>query len=245
MLNHFIKRKTAPINRLATQINGYADSSQKILAIETSGSTFSLALAEDSRLVSEVFWYSGLSHSERLIPALDRMLADAGWKLEAISTIAVSVGPGSFTGIRVGLSCARTLAQTLSLPLAGMTTLDLLAAAVPSGPYRVIPVIDALRGEVFAAGARGEPAIVPVKEMKAFFKKQKGPLMFVGNAVETHKEEINKAFGKQALFAHSNLNYPRAGVLALAARCLPSHHYSRIHPLYIRRSWAEEKRPNS
>ena len=221
-----------------------AQKGNKILAIETSGSTFSLALAERERLIAEVFWYSGLAHSERLVPALDRLMSDAGWKLEEISTIVVSTGPGSFTGIRVGISCARTLAQTLALPLTGMTTLDLLTTAVPCGPYRIVPIIDALRGEVFTVNGNGESIIAAIPELKHLFNKQKEMLLFVGNAVATYQEDISKLFGKKALFPNPYLNVPRAGVLALSARKLKSHPYSRIHPLYIRRSWAEEKQKN-
>ncbi len=221
-----------------------ANHKKRILAIETSGTTFSLALAEDGCLVSEVFWYSGLTHSERLIPALDRLLSDAGWHLEELSVIAVSTGPGSFTGIRVGLSCARTLAQTLHLPLVGMTTLELLAAAVPEGPYRVVPIIDALRGEVFTLSENGDPVIISVTGFKRLFKKSAIPFLFVGNAVESFREEIKGLFGKKAVLADTCLNSPRAGVLALAAQKLQPHSYTRIHPLYIRRSWAEEKQRN-
>src|SRR5512133_919805 len=105
----------------------------RTLAIETSGSTFSLALAENGLLLAEIYRHSGLTHSECLVPLLERLLREAGWEPSSFDKVAVSTGPGSFTGIRVGLACARVLAQGLRKPLVGINSLDLLAAGVPSG----------------------------------------------------------------------------------------------------------------
>lgn len=214
----------------------------KILAIETSGVTFSVALSENGRLVSEVFWHSGLKHSEKLIPAVDKLLKKAGWKLKDLGKIAVSTGPGSFTGIRVGLSCARLLSQDIGIPLAGFDTLELLEKGVNARGLEVFAAIDALRGEVFARGSRtGKPEIEAAGDFIARVQKEKGQVCIAGSAALTYLSEFSTKLKGKAVFCQNEDNYPRAGVLALLAEKKKGAKYDRIKPLYIRRSWAEER----
>jgi tRNA threonylcarbamoyladenosine biosynthesis protein TsaB len=214
----------------------------KILAIETSGATFSIALSENGSLVSELFWHAGLSHSERLIPAIKWLVGQAAWKQEELEKIAVSTGPGSFTGIRVGLTCARTMAQGLRVPLVGMDSLALLKAAVPAGDRLIYPAIDALRDEVYVYGAKNKSIeIHAVEKVCADLKKTGKDILLVGNAGEKYGAEIRKALKRKVVFAGDNLNFPRAGVLAIAAFQKEGTGYQLVQPLYIRRSWAEER----
>ena len=94
----------------------------KILAIETSGHTMSVALAENNALVAELFWHDGMKHAERLVSSIAGLLREAGWQPAELARIAVSTGPGSFTGVRIGVTCARTMAQTLGVPVVGRHT---------------------------------------------------------------------------------------------------------------------------
>lgn len=212
----------------------------KILAIETSGATFSAALAEGRHLAAEIFWHAGLMHSERLLPNIRRLLDEAGWKFQDIERVAVTTGPGSFTGIRVGITCARTIAQYLRVRVFTATALDLLAAAVPKSGQVVYPVIDALRGEVYVRRAGGGVCIRAVKDVLKALARSRKNILLVGNAVPAHFAGVPK--NRAIALAPENLWYPRAGVLAVMAAAHPGKLFSTVKPLYVRRSWAEEKR---
>lgn len=214
----------------------------KLLAIETSGATFSIALAEDNRLVSELFWHAGLTHSERLVPAIEELLRQAGWNIEELGKIAVSTGPGSFTGIRVGLTCARTVAQALDVPLVGIDTLSLIKAAIPDCGRLVCPAIDALRGEVFVRRpGRKEIVIRSVDDFCEDLRKTRKEVLVAGNAALQYAQELRKALRTKVALADTHLNYPRAGVLALTALPMKGTSYREVQPLYVRRSYAEER----
>ncbi len=122
----------------------------RVLAIETSTLAGGVALAEPERIVSEYALDVRTTHSERLMPAIDRLLADAGWALATLDGLAVSVGPGSFTGLRIGISTAKGLAFGLDVPIAPVPTLDALAARLPFAASPVCPVLRARRDEVYA-----------------------------------------------------------------------------------------------
>lgn len=214
----------------------------KILAIETSGVTFSAALSEKGRVVSEVFWPAAAgSHSETLIPAVNRLLKRNGWKLGELDRIAVSTGPGSFTGIRVGLTFARTAAQNLGLQVAAVNTLDVLAGNAAAG-QNPEPAIDALRNEVYVRkGGSGRVEIESVDRFLGRLKKKKN-IKILGSAAVSYAKEIRKALGPNALSLSEEANYPRAGKLAVMAESVRGQDYQNVKPLYVRRSWAEEKR---
>ena len=213
----------------------------RILAIETSGSAFSVALAEKGKLVSEIFWRSGLRHSELLVPAIKRILKKARWKINSIKKVAVSTGPGSFTGIRVGLSCAKTLAQAYNIPLVGIDTIDVLTAGAKNTGREVIPVIDALRDEVFIKDKNGRVAIRNSCELLNELKARGAKYYLIGSAVENSRNMIKSVLGDRALAAPAKQNFPRAGVLALIAEKEKGVKYDKVEPLYVRRSWAEER----
>lgn len=215
----------------------------KTVALETSGTSFSLALADDETLITELFWQSGLKHSETLIPALSRLMAEAGWQPSMVEKVAVSIGPGSFTGIRVGLSCARAFAQSSGIPVVGMTTLALLRAAVPPTSHRVVPLIDALRNEVYMENKSGDARIVAVDRLKKEIRASAGSrILFVGSGAVAYRHGLAQQFGARALIAPAAFHIPRAGILAIAAQKIAGTQYDAILPLYIRRSWAEENR---
>jgi tRNA threonylcarbamoyladenosine biosynthesis protein TsaB len=101
--------------------------------------------------VAEYVLDVSVTHSERLLSAIDRVLADAGWAARDVQGLAVAVGPGSFTGLRVGISTTKGLALALGVPVAAVPTLDAMAATVPWAAVRVCPVLTARRDEVYAA----------------------------------------------------------------------------------------------
>ena len=123
----------------------------RILAVETSTLAGSVALLDDGRVAGQILLDIALTHSERLMAMVDGLLRDCGWKAEQLDALAVSIGPGSFTGLRVGIATVKGLALALALPVASVPTLDALASNVPFADAPVCPLLDARKGEVYLA----------------------------------------------------------------------------------------------
>jgi tRNA threonylcarbamoyladenosine biosynthesis protein TsaB len=123
----------------------------RVLALDTSTLAGGVALVEGNRTIAESLLDIRLTHSERLMPAVDQLLREAGWGPHDLEGVAVAVGPGSFTGLRIGVSAAKGLALALSIPVAVVPTLDALAAALPFAEWPVCPVLVARRDEVYAS----------------------------------------------------------------------------------------------
>jgi len=123
----------------------------RVLAVETSTLSGGAALLDGERVVGEYTLDVRLTHSERLMAAIDQLLIDAGWTVRELEGLAVSVGPGSFTGLRVGLSTVKGLALALAIPVAAVPTLDAMAAMLPYASLPVCPVLDARKREVYAS----------------------------------------------------------------------------------------------
>ena len=123
----------------------------RVLAVDTSTLAGGVALVDGERLVAEYLLDVSVTHSERLLAAIDAVISDARWSPRDLQGLAVSVGPGSFTGLRVGISTVKGLALALGIPVAAVPSLDALAAAVPWASLPVCPVLRARRQEVYAA----------------------------------------------------------------------------------------------
>jgi tRNA threonylcarbamoyladenosine biosynthesis protein TsaB len=119
--------------------------------VETSTLAGGVALLEGDRLVGEYRLDVRVTYSERLMVAIDRVLVDGGWAAGDLEGLAVAVGPGSFTGLRIGLSAVKGLALALGVPIAPVPTLDAMAASLPFADLPVCPVLDARKGEVYAS----------------------------------------------------------------------------------------------
>jgi len=130
----------------------------RVLAVETSTLAGGAALLDGERVVGQYLLDVRVTHSERLLVAVDRLLEDAGWRPAHLEGLAASVGPGSFTGLRIGLGTVKGLALALAIPVAAVPTLDAMAAALPWATLPVCPVLDARKGEVYAALYRWDGA---------------------------------------------------------------------------------------
>jgi tRNA threonylcarbamoyladenosine biosynthesis protein TsaB len=130
----------------------------RVLGIETSTSQASVALLEGGKLVIARAHPRPKQSAERLLPLIAELLSEAGWARTSVSRIGVAVGPGSFTGLRVGIACAQGLSLGLDVPLVGVSSLAAMARAVPDAILGLrCPVLDARRAEVFAAAYRAGP----------------------------------------------------------------------------------------
>ena len=130
----------------------------RVLAVDTSTMAGGVALLEGERVVGESLLDVRTTHSERLMVAVDRALADAGWRPTSLDGLAVAVGPGSFTGLRIGLATVKGLALALQRPVAAVPTLDAMAAGLPWASRPVCAVLEARKDQVFASLYRWEGA---------------------------------------------------------------------------------------
>ena len=121
----------------------------KVLALESATLSGGAALVDGERLLGEITLDVAVTHSERLMAAVDRLVAECGFSPRDLDGLAVSIGPGSFTGLRVGLATVKGLALALDLPIAPVPTLDALAARLPFAEAAVCPILDARKGEVY------------------------------------------------------------------------------------------------
>ena len=220
-----------------------------ILALDTSSITGSVAIWADGQVKAEISLNTGMTHSEQVMPMVDQALGLTGIDIGAINAIAVTSGPGSFTGLRIGLSTAKALAQGLDVPIATKTSLEVLASGqMPNAGY-ICPILNARRKEVYTAiyqaeGDRmtrvaGPQAISLVALLEEIGEAQ---VLFCGDGLDAYGETIQSVMGDQALLASGLNRYVRAGALAeLLAPALMAGQgqtYLDIEPFYLRQSEA-------
>jgi tRNA threonylcarbamoyladenosine biosynthesis protein TsaB len=228
----------------------------KILAFETATMLGGLAVM-DARagLVVEVRVNVEVAHSERLMTELDHALCSAGLGVKDMDALAVSAGPGSFTGLRIGLSTVKGLSYATGLPVVAVPTLEAFAWCFPFSPYPVCPMLDARKNEVYAGVFRRDG-----EEMKRLFPersikprelalKLKGydRVVLAGEGAALYMEELNAALEEGALYAPAHLTVPSPSAVAyLGLKKALKGEFSDpegLSPFYIRKSEAELKRP--
>ena len=223
-----------------------------VLGVETSSLQGGVALVGERGLVAEYILNIEIKYSERLLPAIDRILVDAGLVVADLGGLAVAIGPGSFTGLRIGLSTAKGLAAASALPLVGVPTLPALAWGLPFACYPICPILDARKGEVYCAMFRwAGGALAQVMEdaalaPAALAARITEPTIFVGEGVTVYGEFLGRTLGPRALFAPP----PLAGARPAAVAALGREQLLRgerddpaaLIPRYLRPSEAELKR---
>ena len=213
----------------------------KILAIETSGETLSVAISNNLTIVAQHFYNSGKIHSDVIIPLVNKILKDVNWELKDIDKFALSCGPGSFTGIRVAMAVIKTLAQTLNKPVVCVDSLSVLENQLKLKDVKVVAAIDALRDEVYVK-QKNEVVILSIEKFVKNLKKYKNKVFIIGNASMVYSKIFIKELGKQSVSLPQTLNYPKASTLCLIAHNIEGIDFAKIEPLYVRKSWAEEKK---
>lgn len=227
----------------------------RIVSIDAATRYSGLAILDDEVLRGEWLVSSGLTHSQRLMPALDFLLQETNLTIQEIDALVVSQGPGSFTGLRIGLATARALAQGLQIPLVGVPTLELWAAAFAGGDGLVLPLLDARRNEFYMALYRKTGQVLeclipprqqPLIGMAELLAEFNGPIWAVGDAVERDAELLKAALGERLQITPECYRVPRPSVLAqLGLERLRKGEvlaYHQLRPLYLRQSEAEVKR---
>ncbi len=175
----------------------------RILAVDTSTPWGSVALREGTETRGEVRLHAEEGHSRWLLPVIDSLLGGLGLTVSDLEAYAVATGPGSFTGLRVGISTIQGLALASPRPCLGLPTLDALAALVTQGAAPRVAMMDAGRGEVYAALYEGNGQLRGQRRVGAvetFLEDVKGEVTFVGDGAERHRAQIQAALPR-ALFS--------------------------------------------
>lgn len=217
-----------------------------ILAIDTTGKVCSTAVSKDGKLLSEEYRDVGLTHSASLMPMVETALDSAGIDISDVDKIAVSNGPGSFTGVRIGVCAAKALAHACNIPICGISTLEAMSHNIAHFDGTVIPMMDARRGEVYAAAFKDGNRIMPdtAGPIDQILGEIQGRIMCLGDgAVALHDKIVE--LRPDALFVPANLTFQRAGAAALLAEKADPHTYCEIKPHYLRESGAERKKGKS
>jgi tRNA threonylcarbamoyladenosine biosynthesis protein TsaB len=223
-----------------------------VLGIETSTTQGGVAIINGDRLLCECVLNVEITHSERLLPAIDRALADARISLESLGGIAAAIGPGSFTGLRIGLSTVKGLAYATGVPVVGVPTLEALAWNLPAARWQVCAVLDARKQEVYAALFRHEPeGLVRVMEDTALTPEAlcgliRKPTLFVGDGLAAYGALFRARLGERLLIPPLSHRGARpAGVAELGrVRLLRGERDApaSLVPRYLRPSEAELRR---
>lgn len=220
----------------------------KLLTVDTSTSTCSVAVTVGERLVAESLLDTERTLSERLLGAVDTVLRDAGLLLSDLDGFGVALGPGSFTGVRIGVSTVKGLALATGKPVAGFSSLAMLALNLPASSLPVCTLFDARKKEVYAAvyrcGSLPQPLHADcVMAPERFLTLVEDKALFVGNGALRYRELIEETLGDRAVFAPPHCHQPRAAagaVLALEAfRTGAITPLPFLNPAYIRPSEAE------
>jgi tRNA threonylcarbamoyladenosine biosynthesis protein TsaB len=224
----------------------------KVLGIDTSTTSGSVGLIHNEEVISEYILNLSVTHSERLLDAIDLVLKKARYTLEDLDGFAISLGPGSFTGVRIGVSTVKGLAYAVKKPTVGIPTLDVLASQISPTPYLICPVIDARKGEVYSALYRYEELnrLKRVSEYQAIrpevlFGMISERTIFVGDGVKTYGADLRNSLKSFALFSPPALQIPHGSAVArLGVELLLRNEHldlATFTPLYVRRSEAEIK----
>lgn len=219
------------------------------LGIETANAPLSIAVVRDGKVIAEIVQNIKLTHSAGAMPAIEEVLVKAGIKPNELDAIAVSEGPGSYTGVRIGVTLAKTLAWTLKKPLVGISSLKTLAANAALYDGFICPIFDARRGNVYSAVYKGNELEVIIDDyhdhidgLLERLQALETPVLFVGADVDVFWHRIVEVLGDFALRTPFSNDLPRASeTIRLATKVeLPSvdaiHHFV---PQYKRIAEAE------
>ncbi|KRN27428.1 hypothetical protein IV38_GL002080 [Lactobacillus selangorensis] len=221
-----------------------------ILAMDTSNRALSVAVLSDDRILAEKTTDVNKNHSTTLLPAIDQILKDSHLTSDQIDRFVVAQGPGSYTGLRIGVTTAKTFAFTLHKELVGVSSLASLAGNIRHTNALLVPLFDARRDNVFTGVYQRDDhgqltnvvsdKHVPVAALIAQLKMLNEDIIFIGTDVAHFAERFRAAFGQQAHFADDEANLPHASELGLLGA--QKEAVKDIHafiPHYLRRTQAE------
>lgn len=232
----------------------------KILALDTSGPNCSVSILDDSRILADFTINNGTTHSQNLVPMIDQALKFANIELADVDAFACSIGPGSFTGLRIGIATIKGFALSLNKPVLSIPTLLALAYNVSNFNGIICSIIDARNDNVYAGIYKADEATNYKPELIEDYisdnieilidklKNYDDDIIFVGDGVDAYKDLLLSKLQSDSsniLFASSHLNHQYALSTARAALDMASKdEYSDAHslsPLYLKKSQAERE----
>lgn len=221
-----------------------------VLAIDTATKIGSVALYDDKiGVIGEINLYVKVNHSNVIMNAVDSLFKLSGLTIKDVDKIAVTIGPGSFTGIRIGTAIAKGLAYSLKKPIVGVNELDVLAQMGENREDIIVPLIDARKERVYFSKYRYVDNILlreeeykdgELREILADLKGKK--VTFIGDGATVNEKLINEILEKDyTIFSKAN-SIPRAGVAAQISLHLPDDNLYTLEPLYVNKSQAEREK---
>ncbi len=198
----------------------------KILAIEASGLVASCAVASEEKIIGEFSLNLKLTHSQTLLPMVDEVVKRTGTDLEEIDAIAVSGGPGSFTGLRIGSATAKGLGLALGKPIVAVPTTQTIAANIFGFDGLIVPLMDARRDQVYTGIYKNnengfsvvrDQMAVGIEEIIDIVNGLNEPVLFLGDGMPVFKDILSEKVKVKMLFAPINNSVQRAGSLAVRA----------------------------
>ncbi len=227
----------------------------KILGLDSSGLVASAALVSDGILTAEYTIHNKKTHSQTLMPMIAEMLSMAGTEPGELDAVAVSEGPGSFTGLRIGASIAKGLAWTLKIPIIPVSSLMGLAANVETPGQIVCPIMDARRNQVYTAVYEttealpmqlAEPDVILIEDALARAEQAGEQIVFLGDGVPVFRTQILEKIGNKCRFVTPTRRYQSAASIALLGQYLYEKEAyvqaEQFAPVYLRKSQAERER---
>lgn len=219
-----------------------------VLGVESSGPRGGVALLEEGRTLGEALFEAGMVHGREIAPAADRLLRAAGKGPADLGLVAVDIGPGSYTGLRVGLAAGKGLAYALGRPLIGVPSLDVLAEAAAGLGGTIVPALDAKWDQVYGAmyeirnGRPERTTDMLAERPEVFAARVPSGALVVGDALERHAELFT---ARGARLAPRDLWSPKPSLVASLGLARHReglrHDSATLVPLYLRKTEAEEK----
>ena len=228
----------------------------KVLAIETSGSNCSVALIDETKVIADFSCNTGTTHSQNLMPMVDQVLKFTKVELNDVDVLSCSIGPGSFTGLRIGIATVKGMALSLKKKVIGVPSLLGLAYNVPFFDGIICSVLDARNNNVYAALYKydGKPVMIDdyisdsIDVLIQELKKHTCKILFVGDGTITYREKFDEEFGNNANYMPLHLNNQLASSIAKAAldKAILGEfdNYNTMNPMYLKKSQAERMAEN-
>ena len=225
-----------------------------VLALDTSSIVASVALMDNEKLIGEFTINHMRTHSQKLMPMIAELLDSCQVRTEDVDYVAVAEGPGSFTGLRIGVATAKGLAHAVNIPVVGISTLDALAFNLAFSHGLICPILDARRGQVYTAIYKWDneelnivdgPMAISIEELveKLILRPEK--VTFLGDGIDKNKDMLLERLGGRVILAPRSCRMPKAASIAELAfqrvREGNEKTYYELTPEYLRKSEAERQ----